>query len=567
MEYVLQQNEKIAELEHTITYYKTENACFDKTLDESMKFVGGDQNLTQNVKIIKASQIKKNDKKREKTTIKKGGGIIDKKFQKPKVNSASIETKPENDILYKNIPQPKKNNKLSSLSKVHPSTQIQYSTKKGGMTKKKNVLTPAQRKGFEELDHICKLNGELICKMEQPLKNVSARLYVKKYIDELRCEYEGSSNWKSGYKRLYNKLIKFYNNTMLANTTTSSTTTDATGTTVVVPIKKSIPALDIKPPITINNETPELGKKEPPKKTVGIIQNNDEIVYEKDVLLAEVHNEKSVNLSNSFIPMVDEPKDLSMYTIVNASVCQKPSTLPILHQPTDLSLYTIVADSSTWAKPMEANNNFTYEEKNVAITIDMETKSKTDMEIQDETIDDSPTKIPKFNLDTFVHHATGTTLDPKYEGDDLENMNTKRAYVIEIIQGRFYQNDNFYIKRGDKLLKNSIEFRPEDYEEIVVTEEGKVFEDGRDAEIGFIENNIAFEESNSARGYFTITIDKENLWGGYLVPGGERKKYRGVKNGVYPSHLVERDEKYDEVLHTKKGLTDTKLIQNEEIVF
>ena len=101
----------------------------------------------------------------------------------------------------------------------------------------------------------------------------------------------------------------------------------------------------------------------------------------------------------------------------------------------------------------------------------------------------------------------------------------------------------------------------------MVTEEGKVFEDGRDAEIGFIENNIAFEESDLVRGYFTITIDKENLWGGYLVPGGERKKYRGVKNGVYPSHLVERDEKYDEVLHTKKGLTDTKLIQNEEIVF
>ena len=83
--------------------------------------------------------------------------------------------------------------------------------KKKPKEKKSKIFTPAEMKGFEELDKIFKLNGELLGKIEDATKNNTARLFVKKNINELRNEYDGTEKWKSTYKRLYNKLIKIYN--------------------------------------------------------------------------------------------------------------------------------------------------------------------------------------------------------------------------------------------------------------------------------------------------------------------------------------------------------------------
>ena len=83
--------------------------------------------------------------------------------------------------------------------------------KKKPKEKKSKIFTPAEMKGFEELDKIFKLNGELLGKIEDAPEGNEPNPFVKKFINELKNEYDGTQKWKSSYKRLYNKLIKIYN--------------------------------------------------------------------------------------------------------------------------------------------------------------------------------------------------------------------------------------------------------------------------------------------------------------------------------------------------------------------
>ena len=75
------------------------------------------------------------------------------------------------------------------------------------------VFTKSEITGFKELGIIFKV--ELVDKLLKAITNNTARLYVKKYINELRNVYDAGAKWKSGYKTLYNKLIKTYNTKIL----------------------------------------------------------------------------------------------------------------------------------------------------------------------------------------------------------------------------------------------------------------------------------------------------------------------------------------------------------------
>jgi len=75
------------------------------------------------------------------------------------------------------------------------------------------VFSKSEITGFKELGTIFKVG--IVDKLLKAITNNTARLYVKKYINELRNVYDASAKWKSGYKTLYNKLIKAYNTKIL----------------------------------------------------------------------------------------------------------------------------------------------------------------------------------------------------------------------------------------------------------------------------------------------------------------------------------------------------------------
>jgi hypothetical protein len=67
----------------------------------------------------------------------------------------------------------------------------------------KNIFTPFEIKGYDQLDTIFKLNGELKNSIGQARKNTTKGLYVKHWMNELRCEYDGGLTRQGRARRSY----------------------------------------------------------------------------------------------------------------------------------------------------------------------------------------------------------------------------------------------------------------------------------------------------------------------------------------------------------------------------